>query len=526
LTASRDPSPARLQRERDLFLSLLSLSHADDVRPYVGAALELLVRATGAQQGYVEVYGADEGEPAASVACGMSGEELDGIRARMSQGIVKDAISSGATVSTASAIDDPRFAGFASVQAQRLRAVLCAPLVATTSDGAAGARVGVLYLEGRSAPGPFPEDDRALVEVAARALAPNVERLLWRSEAPAADDPTAEIRARLGVTQIIGRSRALAEVLRQLHAAAQVPVAVLLRGESGTGKSALARALHEASPRKVGPFVELNVAALPEALFESELFGAEKGAHSQATTRLLGKVDAAQGGTLFLDEIGELSLVSQAKLLSFLQDRSYMRLGGTTKLVANVRVIAATNADLEDAVRERRFRQDLYYRLNVLEIVVPPLRERPDDVALIAEAIAHRLGDDAAQRLPLTRAALRALADAEWPGNVRQLENAVARGWAAALGEGARAIEARHLFGERASESARSQPTAGELSVPCEGLTYQQALRQFQARLLEHTLVACEWNVSEAARRLELSRSHLNDLIKGFGLARGGRAPR
>ncbi|MBK8941709.1 MAG: sigma 54-interacting transcriptional regulator [Polyangiaceae bacterium] len=382
MTASRDPSPARLQRERDLFLSLLSLSHADDVRPYVGAALELLVRATGAQQGYVEVYGADEGEPAASVACGMSGEELDGIRARMSQGIVKDAISSGATVSTASAIDDPRFAGFASVQAQRLRAVLCAPLVATTSDGAAGARVGVLYLEGRSAPGPFPEDDRALVEVAARALAPNVERLLWRSEAPAADDPTAEIRARLGVTQIIGRSRALAEVLRQLHAAAQVPVAVLLRGESGTGKSALARALHEASPRKVGPFVELNVAALPEALFESELFGAEKGAHSQATTRLLGKVDAAQGGTLFLDEIGELSLVSQAKLLSFLQDRSYMRLGGTTKLVANVRVIAATNADLEEAVRERRFRQDLYYRLNVLEIVVPAARatrrRRPD----------------------------------------------------------------------------------------------------------------------------------------------------
>ena len=132
LTASRDPSPPRLQRERDLFLSLLSLSHADDVRPYVGAALELLVRATGAQQGYVEVYGADEGEPAASVACGMSGEELDGIRARMSQGIVKDAISSGATVSTASAIDDPRFAGFASVQAQRLRAVLCAPLVTTT----------------------------------------------------------------------------------------------------------------------------------------------------------------------------------------------------------------------------------------------------------------------------------------------------------------------------------------------------------------------------------------------------------
>jgi Nif-specific regulatory protein len=190
-----------------------------------------------------------------------------------------------------------------------------------------------------------------------------------------------------------------------------------------------------------------------------------------------------------------------------------MRLGGTTPVIADVRIVCATNANLEEAIREKRFREDLYYRINVLEIVLPPLRERREDVPAIADAVALRLGDDAALRLPLSRAASRALSDAEWPGNIRQLENVVARGWATALSERAQAIEPRHLFGDKLPPTSSPTPSA-ELG------SFQEATRLFQGKLVADTLTAAGWNVSEAARRLDLSRSHLNELIRAFALSR------
>jgi Nif-specific regulatory protein len=499
----------RLQRERDLYLRLLDLGRAEDVRAYVADCLSLLATTTGAQQGYLELYGAEGAAPLVSVSTGLSEAEVEGVRARLSQGIIRDAIRTGTTVSTASAVEDARYASNASVQAARIRAVLCAPLTLPARGGDLGT-LGVIYLEGRSAPGPFPKADQALLETAARHVAPYASRLLAEAERGAKTDHTKEIRDKLAVTSVAGRSKALADVLRQVLVAAPVPVTVLLRGESGTGKTALAKALHDASPRKAGPFVDLNVAALPDTLFESELFGAEKGAHSTAMQRTIGKIEAANKGTLFLDEIGELSPAAQAKLLTFLQSKTFLRLGGTAPVEANVRVIAATNADLEDAVRQKRFREDLYYRLNVLEIVVPPLRDRREDVAPIAEALAARQGDDPSHRLPLSRASLRALEVADWPGNVRQLENTIARGWARALSEQAAAIEPHHLFQDRAPSCQQNDET----------VSFQEATRRFQGRLIEDTLTSADWNVSEAARRLDLSRSHLNDLIRAYGLVR------
>jgi Nif-specific regulatory protein len=500
----------RATRERDLFLRLLELGTADDVRPFLTEVLSLLLETVHAEHGYLELSGSEGALPLAWVARGYSDAEVPSVRARLSQGIIREAIEHGRTVSTASALEDPRFSGFASVQAGKIRAVLCAPLALASGDGAPGARIGVLYLEGRKAPGPFPEDDRRLVEIASRHAAPFAERLLARGLERV--DPTQPLRERLGpaARALAGESAALAEVLRQALVAAPVPVTVLLRGESGTGKSALARALHEASPRARGPFVELNVAALPDTLFESELFGAERGAHSTATQRVIGKAEAANGGTLFLDEIAELTITSQAKLLGFLQSKTFLRLGGTAPVRADVRVIAATNADLEEAVREKRFREDLYYRLNVLEIVMPPLRERRSDIPSIAAALLSRLAGSDAERLALSRPAARALEEAEWPGNIRQLENVISRGWASALAEGARTVEPRHLFG------------AARANAPddASGLSYQEATRRFQAELLAGTLEASSWNVSEAARRLGLSRSHMNDLIRAHGLVR------
>jgi Nif-specific regulatory protein len=498
----------RLRLERDLFRRLLELGARDDLRPFLEDALSLIVEVTGARQGYLEVRAGGRAGlgPPFWIGKGVTDAELVEVRRAISTQIIAEALSSGRTISTASAVDDPRFRGHESVLAQRIRAVLCAPIGEAPS-------IGVVYLQGRSAPGPFPEEDRVHAEIFARHLAPLADRLLAREVASSAADHTAELRGRLAVSGVAGTSRALGEVFRQVLVAAPVPVAVLLTGESGTGKTAIARALHESSPRARGPFVEVNCAALPEALFESELFGAEKGAHSTATRRIEGKVDAAKGGTLFLDEVGEIPLPVQSKLLMFLQSRRYYRLGGSAPIEADVRVIAATNADLPELVADKRFREDLYYRLNVLEVRVPPLRDRPEDVGSIAEAIVAALGKAHDRPLPISRAARVALAESEWPGNVRQLENAVQRGWATALGEGAAAIEPRHLFPDRggAAEGAGG------------ATTYEEAMRRFQAKFVREALEQNGWNVSETARRIGLARSHLNDLIKAHGLARGGR---
>jgi Nif-specific regulatory protein len=527
----------RLRRERDLYRSLLELDACDDVRPLLERSLSLVVEASGAEQGYVELYPdaeiARRSEKASekakgggevdrfSFAHGVSSEELAHVRRSLSSGIVAEALATGRTIATASAVDDPRFSGFASVQAGRIRAVLCAPIALSTKEGL-GASLGAIYLSGRKKVGPFDPEDRARLEIVARHLAPLADRLITRETARPRVDHTEPLRAKLppSAAAIAGRSLAIADVLRQVLVAAPVPVTVLVRGESGTGKTAVARVLHDASPRAAGPFVEVNAGAIPETLFESELFGAEKGAHSTATARAIGKIEAAAGGTLFLDEVAEIPLGSQAKLLTFLQNRTFHRLGGATPVVADVRVVVATHQDLEALVKAKRFREDLYYRLAVLEVAIPPLRARREDIDLVAEAVAGRLGDDPAARLPLARAATLSLGESEWPGNVRQLENVIARGWARALAEGSSTIEPRHLFEVAAAPPTSSDARAPGSSPASETVPYHEAVRRAQGRIVAEALDACGWNVSETARRLDVSRSHLNDLIRAHGLVR------
>ena len=495
-----------LRAERDLYRALLDLGAHDDLAAFLDEALGLIATVTGASRGYLSVHPRGAREDAGlHIARGAGPDDVARIREEISSGIIAESLRTGRTVSTASAREDPRYSNLTSVQAQRIEAVLCAPI-----GGVEG--IGVLYLQGRAAPGPFTERDRAMVDTFALRIAPFAERLLARTrDDEARRDHTAELRARLRVDRLVGTSRAMADALKQLAVASRVDATVLIDGESGTGKTEFARALHDSSGRASGPFVEVNCAALPETLFESELFGAEKGAHSTATRRMTGKIDAARGGTLFLDEVGEIPLALQPKLLQFLQSRRFYRLGGDAPVDADVRVIAATNVDLARAVKERRFRDDLYYRLNVLAIHVPALRERTEDIGMLADRIATEASRAVARAVPLTYAARAALTASEWPGNVRQLASSIQRGLAFAIEEGADAIDVSHLFPDRPANEAAP-------------VTWQDGLRHFQKQLLRDALDACDGNVSEAARRLGLARSHLHELLRshGLGRARGG----
>jgi len=237
-----------------------------------------------------------------------------------------------------------------------------------------------------------------------------------------------EYQRRFGLPRLIGEDPALKECMLNVQRAAQSEATVLLLGESGTGKELMARSLHQLSPRAKGPFVAINCAAIPEALLENELFGHEKGAFTGASARKAGKAELAHKGTLFLDEIGDLPLALQAKILRLVQERQFERVGGLQTLSVDVRVVAATNHDLKTAVERKEFREDLFFRLSVFPIEIPPLRRRRSDVRLLAEAFLERYAREMGRgELRLSDAAKRALSEHSWPGNVRELQNCMER---------------------------------------------------------------------------------------------------
>jgi Nif-specific regulatory protein len=505
--ASEETGLAKIRIERDFYRRLLELGVQTELEPFLAEALALIVEMSGARQGYIELHGSGNSDPACHVARGFSADQIEVVRSQISSGIVAEALSTGRSVHTPSAMLDPRFLERASVRASKIEAVLCVPIGAQPP-------LGVLYLQGRGEQGAFPKEDCERAQLFARHLAPLAGHVLLRRRIERAEDPTAPYRERLRADGVVGRSDALAALLRDVSLVAPLDVNVLLTGDSGTGKTLVARLIHDSGPRAKGPLVELNCAALPEALIESELFGARPGSHSAATREMAGKVAAAEGGTLLLDEIAELPAAAQSKLLQLLQTRRYYPLGATVPVSADVRLVAATNADLHAAVAAGRFREDLLYRLMVLPIRVPSLAERRADIPELAShfcesAVArHRL-----PHLVFSAEAVYALEGAEWPGNLRQLEHAVEAGAIRAAGQGVGQIERAHLFPDA---PASQRPDEGEAS------TFQEATRRFQAGLLRRCLEETSWNVSETARRLDVARSHVYKLISAFGLERDG----
>jgi transcriptional regulator with GAF, ATPase, and Fis domain len=322
-----------------------------------------------------------------------------------------------------------------------------------------------------------------------------------------------ELESRDGFGRIVGAAPAWRSVLVQASKVAPTETTVLLTGESGTGKEVVARAVHRASPRSSGPFVALNCAALPEQLLESELFGYEKGAFTGAHAPHPGRLEQAAGGTLFLDEAGETSPLVQAKLLRVLETREFQRLGGARVLRADVRVVAATNRDLHAAIARGEFREDLFYRLSVFEIRLPPLRERPEDVLLLTERFLEDLSRNVGRPAPgVSREARELLLSYSWPGNVRELRNALER--AVILCEGG-LVQVEHLPIAVARRAVARAASAAAVELPPGGLD----LDALEKTLVGQALERAKNNRSRAARLLGLSRAQLYTRLERYGLA-------
>jgi Nif-specific regulatory protein len=312
-------------------------------------------------------------------------------------------------------------------------------------------------------------------------------------------------------SEIIGDSPAIRAVEKKIGLVADTHATVLIRGESGTGKELVARAIHYSSSRREGPFVCLNCAALPEALLESELFGHEKGAFTGATEKKVGKFEAANLGTIFLDEIGELNPSSQAKLLRILEGHPFERVGGHAPIEVDVRVVAATNKPLEEAISSGTFRRDLFFRLQVVEIIVPPLRDRPGDIVILARHFLKRyVGETGRKTIGFTDDALQKMQEYAWPGNVRELRNVVER--AVVLGTRA-ALDASDIW-----LSSLEAPATGDGNV---NYRYQpQSLDAMEKEHIGKTLEYTAWNKSQAAAILNIERSTLDRKIKSYDLRR------
>jgi transcriptional regulator with GAF, ATPase, and Fis domain len=398
---------------------------------------------------------------------------------------------------------DTEFRGAESLVSRPRGAILAAPLLLAEQP------LGALYLAGRRA-GTTGERELRLVSLVARTLALALENL--RAQERAVAEVALLRAAQSDAGAVVTRSASMAKTWKLVERAAPSDATIVLVGETGSGKEVVARAIHAASPRRDAAFVAINCGALPSAMIESELFGHERGAFTGAHERRLGRFELAHGGTLFLDEIGELPQDAQVKLLRVLEEQRFFRVGGQKEVRVDVRVVAATNRDLDAAVREGRFRQDLLFRIRVVEITLPPLRDRRDDIVPLAEALLLRSG----RKWRLTEAAQDALRMYSWPGNVRELRNVLER--AMILADGDR-IDATDLA---------LRPDRGGLSVSATDSTVilepANVLRRLEEVEKEHikaVLDATEWNKVRAAEILGIGRTNLYEKIRLFGLKPG-----
>lgn len=492
-----------------------SLTAVSDYEEVLATILDTAIRQLKAEMGILVLQN-PEGELEAAVARNFEEKNLSESEVQMSRGVLRRVTTSGESACVTDAMHDQRFSGSESVQDLALRSILCVPLRVR------GAVAGALYLENRSVAGIFGEPEKLFLEAIAALAAIGLDNARLYEELNRRGEALSEENARLRIALrepqhfegFIGKSPAMQRVFHLIRRVADSRANVLVRGESGTGKELVARTVHDLSPRHSGPFIQVNCAAIPETLLESEFFGIARGTATGVDARM-GRFEQADGGTLFLDEIGDMGMSLQAKILRVVQERVFERVGGRESIKVDVRLVAATNRNLEAAVADGSFRQDLFFRLNVVPLVLPPLRERMSDVPALAELFLERFARENNRGCRgYTRAAMERLMSWHWPGNIRELENVVAQ--AVILSEGGR-IETHDLPAE-IREPRGGMETGGRESL--DAATAAAERKVIAAVLEEHG-----WNRVESAAALGVSRVTLYKKMKRYGIAPGGASP-
>jgi Nif-specific regulatory protein len=447
----------------------------------------------------------------------------------ISRSVVDRVVTEGKSILAADARVDPRFVGRESILAHSIVSFLCVPL--RVKDRISGA----IYVDHRTSARLFSEADRAFLEAFADLAAVAIENARLVEELLEArlrlsvenESLKANLARGSSLDNLVGRSEAASRIKKTLPRAAAGNVTVLIRGESGTGKNLCARILHSLSARANGPFIQFNCAALPDTLAESELFGHEKGSFTGADRRKPGRFELANGGTIFLDEIGKTTLSIQAKLLRVVEDKEYERVGGTVTLKTDAKILAATNLDIEAAIKRGEFREDLFYRLNVVPIELPSLRQRLDDLPGLVEHFVVKLSRDlGTDPRRLDPAILKLFARYPWPGNIRELEATLHRALVLTPGE---ALEVKDFpwilespllteTGARLVEAASSASPVDLPGTPLDPETYERILATVERDLIERALGESNGKIREAARRLGLARNTLKAKMGKYGL--------
>ncbi|MFO0571384.1 MAG: sigma-54-dependent Fis family transcriptional regulator [Polyangiaceae bacterium] len=496
-----DPAPRYMSR-LSLLIDLASLLGREvDLDSLLATACERVAEALRADRASIWLVDAERGDLVTRVALL---PEVTELRQPMGKGIAGVVAESGKTLRVDDAANEPRFDPSADrATGYHTQSLLVA---AIREHGRAPVR-GVIQLLNRK-DGPFDAEDELYLEVLAQQLA----RALSLTTLRAPDESGPGLMLRGPFNRIIGRSPAMRKVYERVGLAAQTDATVLLSGETGTGKGLFARAIHVNSPRQGGPFVTVDCTTLPAQLVESELFGHERGAFTGAERRVRGKVELAHEGTLFLDEVGELPVEMQGKLLRFLQDRVYERVGGRETLRADVRLVCATHRDLEKLTREGKFREDLFFRMRVVVIDVPPLRARgADEIEILARHFAEIYAERYGRPLPVLEAeALDVLRRHHWPGNVRELEHWVES--AVVLSPDGRIAEElwpRSRRSEELGTPPAARPADDGVVIP-PGLSLDVAMQHY----MRAAVAAAGGNKTEAAKRLGVGRNTVARALK------------
>lgn len=434
------------------------------------------------------------------VATGAKGREIKEFRIKPGQGIAGHVASQGEPLLIPDVTQDPRWYKEISESIRfETRSIACIPLKIDS------AVIGVVQVIDKKDGSAISETEMEplgeFAQLAAQAIASAQKFEDVRRE-------NADLRKEIGEKhQIMGKSRALEKVISDAIKVAKSKASALIQGESGTGKELLARLIHQAGPRKDKPLIVLNCAALPEALLEDELFGHEKGSFTGAISRKIGKFEVAHEGTLFLDEIGEMHVGMQAKLLRVLQEGVFYRVGGNIPISVDVRVLSATNKNLDQEISEGRFREDLFYRLNVVQINLPSLRERKEDIPLLTEHFLNQFKEETGiSNLKISKEAMEKMIEYDWPGNIRELRNAVER--AVVMGNG-------HTIMPQDLPIKSAKSSFSGLQV---GLTLDEALNQFKKEFIIINLKHTDGNRSKAAKIMDIQRTYLSRLITKYEL--------